>query len=458
MPRPASRRGKLVLGLAAGLALGVVLGWATCTPPPRERVPGGWTVVVWVASESAPDGGIVARLTYPDRPRYGEGTAAVVEVPGADTAGSVNLPPRPAPNPYVAQGLIHVVFAFPGGGRPPLASGGTYDHRGLGSLRVLRDVVRFLRGEALTTAGCAVADLLPYAITQVGLVGLSNGGNTAVVALGLFGKEMAVDWYVGWENPAGVPFTTVDLGGREEPNPAYVPASCRLTPDGVRCEVDYSSLRWDPTARSGASGPRGSLGLGVLYHDQNGSGRYEPGDYALGAYTGTFGGREKRVYSVQALEAAVARGLLGPWPSDVATLEEARAFWAIRDMSRSYGAALAANPDLRVIVIGSVQDHVQNTPDYPHLVLQYQGWREAGIPWIRLNPDSAYVSALAPGVRGAPDNDANSPVSYDSIRGLLAPESVPDPLLQLAAVLELSDRWTLARWEENLSAVLVRTG
>lgn len=457
MPRPPRDRGKLILGLVAGLALGSALGWATCTPPPRERVPGGWTAVVWIASESAPDGGIVVRLTYPDRPRYGEGTAAVVEVPGADTPGSVDLPPHPKPNPYVAQGLIHVVFAFPGGGRPPLPSGGTYDHRGQGSLRALRDVVRLLRGEALTTAGCAVADLLPYSITQVGLIGLSNGGNTAVAALGLFGGEMAVDWYVGWENPAGVPFTTVDLGGREEPNPAYVPGTCRLTPDGVRCEVNYANLRWDPTAHSGTTGPRGGPGLGVLYHDLNGNSRYDPGDYALGTYTGTFGGREKRVHSVQALEAAVARGLLSPWPSDVATLEEARRFWEIRDMSRSYGAALAANPDLRVIVIGSVQDHVQNTPDYPHLVLQYQGWVEAGIPWIRLNPDSAYVSALAPGVRGAPDNDANIPVTYGNIRGLLAPESVPDPILQLAAVLELSDRWTFARWETNRGTVLVRT-
>ncbi len=428
-----------------------------CAPDEPQRLPGGPTVTVWVASEAAPDRGIVVRLTYPDQPRYGDGTAAVVEVPGADTPGSADLSPRPGPDPYVSQGLVHVQFAFPGGGRPPLASGETYDHRGQGSLRALRDVVRFLRGEAFTTTGCGVADLLPYPVTQVGLIGLSNGGNTAVAAFGPFGEEMAVDWYVGWENPAGVPFTTVDLGGWENPNPAYVPGSCRLTPAGVQCEVDYSNLRWDPTARSGAAGPRGSPIPGVLYHDWNGDGRYGLGDYALGAYTGTFGEREKRVYSVQALEAAVARGVLAPWPSDVATLEEARRFWEIRDMSRSYGAALRANPDLRVIVIGSVEDHVQNTPDYPHLVLQYQGWLEAGIPWIRLNPDAAYVSTLVPGVPGAPESDANISVTYGNIRELLAPESVPDPILQLAAVLELADRWTWDRWEKNLSAVLLRT-
>ncbi|MCX7750004.1 MAG: hypothetical protein N2320_00235 [Candidatus Bipolaricaulota bacterium] len=267
---------------------------------------------------------------------------------------------------------------------------------------------------------------------------------------------MDVDWYVGWENPAGVPFTTVDLGGREDPNPAYVPGSCRLTAEGVQCTVDDTQLRWDATARSGGAGPRGGPAFGVLYHDLNRNGRYDSGDYALGAYTGTFGGREKRVYSLAALEAAVARGLLDPWPSDVATVEEARAFWAIRDMSRHYQAALAANPDLRVVVIGSAQDHVQNTPDYPHLVLQYGGWLEAGVRWIRLNPDSAYVLALAPGVGGAPDNDANVPVTYGNVRELLAPESVPDPLLQLAAALELSDRWTWERWEANLSTVLGR--
>ncbi|HEU67750.1 MAG TPA: hypothetical protein ENN53_00725 [Candidatus Acetothermia bacterium] len=66
----------------------------------------------------------------------------------------------------------------------------------MGSLAALPDVVRFLQG-APTTGGCAVTDLLPYPILQVGLIGLSDGGNTAVVALGLFGEAMPVDWYVG---------------------------------------------------------------------------------------------------------------------------------------------------------------------------------------------------------------------------------------------------------------------
>ncbi len=429
---------------------------ATGVPVERQPVSGGWTTVAWVASEAAPDQGIVVRLTYPDRPRYKAGTAAVVEVVGGDSAGSVDLPARPGADPYVAQGLVHVQFAFPGGGRPPLASGGTYDQRGLDSLRALRDVVRFLRGEGRTRNGCAVADLVPYPIHQVGVVGLSNGGNTAVVALGLFGAEMAVDWYVGWENPAGVQFTTVDLGARDRANPAYVPGSGRLSADGAQCEVDYTRLRWDPAAHAPGGSPRGNIGQGVLYHDLNANGRYDPSDYALGAYAGTFSGRTKLVFSPHALEAAVGRGLLDPWPSDVATLDETRAFWAIRDMSRFYALVAAAHPRLRVIVIGSEQDHVQGTADHPHLVLQYQGWQAAGTGWVRLNPDLAYVQALAPGIAAAADNDANTTVTFAHITSLVAGEAVPAPVLQLAAVVELCDRTHTGNWEGNLPTPLVR--
>ncbi|MEW6217012.1 MAG: hypothetical protein AB1543_04970, partial [Candidatus Bipolaricaulota bacterium] len=167
-------------------------------------------------------------------------------------------------------------------------------------------------------------------------------------------------------------------------------------------------------------------------------------------------GQGKRVFSTHALEAAVVHGLFVPWPAGVATLDEARSFWAIRDMSRHYRTALEANPDLRVIVVGSAEDHVQRTPDFAHFVLQYQGWQEAGVRWIRLNPDAAYVLAVAPGVRGQSDNDANAAATYANIACFLASEGVPDPVLQLAAVVELSDRVVAGNWTPNLSGPLPR--
>ena len=450
----------LVIGLSGGYELPHLgLGWAgeraaRCPQVEVQPIVGGRTFVTWLPSEAAPDGGIVVRILYPDRPRYPNETAAVVDVPGADSPGEVRLPR--SRDPLLEQGLIKVKFAFPGGGRPPYQSGGTYDHRGLNSLKALRDVVRYLRGELRDRDGCLISERLPYAITQVGLVGSSNGGNTAVVALGLFGDQMAVDWYVGWENPAGVQFVTVDLGSRRQPNPTYVPGSCRLTPEGAKCDVDYTQLRWDPQARSRGRGPQRTRG--VLYHDLNGNGRYDPSDYPLGAYTGTFGGKEKRVYSTSALEAAVERHLLEPWPEDVATLEEARSFWAIRDMSRYYDEAIEMLPELRVIVIGSIQDHVQGTPDHPHIVLQYQGWQEAGIEWVRLNPDAAYVAAVMGGAAQAVDNDANITVNYENILKLLEPEAIPDEVARAAAVLELSDRVYRGNWQPNLEQPLVQRG
>ena len=234
-----------VLGGTLGLAAGC---------PVAQSVSSGHSLVNWVPSEAALGRGIVVRLSYPNSPRYREGTAAVVIVPGADSSGGVGLQ-GPERDPYLTQGLVRVSFAFPGGGMPPYQSSGTYDHRGLNSLKALRDVVRFLEGEIPEENGCYISDILPYPLLQVGLAGYSNG-NTTVVALGLFGDEMGVDWYVGWENPAGVQFTTVDLGPRNQPLPFYTLCSCRLTPDGAECDIDYTHLAWDGGAVSRGWGPR----------------------------------------------------------------------------------------------------------------------------------------------------------------------------------------------------------
>ncbi|HIP99024.1 TPA: hypothetical protein EYH33_00550 [Candidatus Bipolaricaulota bacterium] len=317
----------------------------------------------------------------------------------------------------------------------------------------LRDVVRFLHGELPAEGGCFISDILPYPVLQVGLIGSSNGGNTAMVALGLFGAEMGVDWYVGWENPAGVQFTTVDIGSRRKSLPGYVPCSCKLTPAGTECNVDYTHLRWDGEAVSRGWGPQGRGTRGVLYHDLNGNGSYEEGDYVLGASPGTFNGVEKRVYSTAALEAVAERGLRDPWPLEVATLEEAQAYWAICDISRYYDEVLQALPDLTAIVIGSQVDHVQVAPDHPHILLQYWGWQEAGTYWVRLNPDSAYVELLF-GRPGAVDNPAGTPVDCRNIAGMLEPEAIPDRITRAAAALELSDRTQYGSWAPDLSTVL----
>ncbi len=451
----------IILGLFGGCELlHQDFGWADartarCSQPAIQPIARGKTFATWIPSEAAPERGIVVRLIYPDRPRYPEGTAAVVEVPGGDSPGGVDLPPRGFTDPFVTQGLIQVKFAFPGGGRPSLASGGTYDHRGLDSLRAVRDVVRFLRGELSEQNGCSINDLLPYEIAQLGLIGPSNGGNTAIVALGLFAEEMDVDWYVGWENPAGTQFATVDLGSRDQSNPAYIPGSCHMTAEGAQCDVDYSQLRFDPQAPQRGHPPQGRGRRGVLYHDLNGNGRYDERDYALGTYVGIFNGEEKLVYSLPGLEAAVERDLFNSWPEGAATAEETRGYWQIRDMSRYYDDVMENRPELRVIVIGSRKDHVQGTPDYPHIALQYQGWQEAGITWVRLNPDAVYVEAAVGRALPVTDNEANMAADYTNIVELVEPEVARDEDLRLAAALELSDRMYSNTWSANLDKKLL---
>ena len=445
--------GRLTVWVSVLLVAWFPLGASGGCPPP-EPISGGATLVTWIPSEAAPGRGIVVRISYPDSPRYPEGTAAVVIVPGADSSGGVGLQ-GPERDPYLPQGLVRVSFAFPGGGKPPYQSSGTYDHRGLDSLRALRDVVRFLQGEIPEENGCFISDILPYSLLQVGLTGYSNGGNTAVVALGLFGDEMGVDWYVGWENPAGVQFTTVDLGSRNQSLPFYTPCSCRLTPDGAKCDIDYTHLAWDGGAVSRGWGPQGRDTRGVLFYDLDGNGRYDPGDYVLGAYPGTFDGTEKRVYSTSILEAAVERGLIDPWPEGVATLDEARDYWALRDMSRYYDDAIARLPRPAAIVIGSETDHVQATPDHPHILLQYLGWQEAGIPWVRINPDASYVELFHPRGDQPVEAPAGSEFDCHSIASVLEPETIPDSLTQAASALELADRTYLGDWSADLSAPLV---
>jgi hypothetical protein len=91
-------------------------------------------------------------------------------------------------------------------------------------------------------------------------------------------------------------------------------------------------------------------------------------------------------------------------------------------------------------------------------VLQYQGWQGAGMKWVRLNPDAAYVQAVMGGAAQAVDNDANIPVNYSNIVGMLEPEAVPDAITHAAAALELSDRVYTDNWQANLDGPLVQLG
>jgi hypothetical protein len=401
-----------------------------------------------IPSEVAGSEGLLVRILYPKNiglARYTvDGAPVVVFVPGADSPSSINPDTHATDRLINGQGIIYIYFNFPGG----YGSGGTYDSRGPVSQQALKDILLFALNKKTDSEGFTLKELIPYANTEnVGVVGWSNGGNITTVVFHKYGSELdGIDYYVGYENPAGDEYVVVDLGSRSQPNPAYQPYSTVLDPvEGSVSILDTTHLKF-------------SLSEGAFYFDFNGNNVYDTGDYRCGYrdYNGL------RYFSTEILKAASDKGIT--LPPNIAGLEEATAYWSERDMSRHFSQAASNMKTLRgVIVFSSSEDHVQGTPDYPHIVVNYTGWLSAGVDFVRLNPDSSYVKTLfslsgidTTGVNFT-DNDANITVTLYNAATMTEPElDVPllDTYYITAAVLEMADRLQYNNWEPNLSKVL----
>jgi hypothetical protein len=162
-------------------------------------------------------------------------------------------------------------------------------------------------------------------------------------------------------------------------------------------------------------------------------------DFPLVAYEAEGG---LRVYSRPATHAMADLGIFpDPWPSDIATPEEAERFWDLREAVRLYPAALQNLPDLMGMVLASTRDHVQVAPDRPHIRQAFEGWMAAG-GWVRINPSPEYVAELLPPGREPehlPDNPPNTPPSAWAAPDYTYPEGL-DSVYQAAAVHEMADR------------------
>ena len=143
----------------------------------------GQVVTTFIPSEAAAPEGVAVQLILPETGRYSGAAPVAIFVPGADSPSGIG----PAQLSLAEQGVILLQFAFPGGGRPPLRSGGTYDQRGEACIAALRDVILFAAGRLPDAQGRTIQDLvgpgLSVATDDVGLVGWSNGGNIATVVL-----------------------------------------------------------------------------------------------------------------------------------------------------------------------------------------------------------------------------------------------------------------------------------
>jgi len=435
----------------------------------------------------------------PKRPRFEDGAPIVVRV----------TPPLSAHPPVThdvlgltALGFAVVEFQYP--------RGESFDAGGPNCKRALADVLLFAMGKKADVQGQTIDQHVSLALRTdvVGVIGMSHGGNAAVTTLESFPQELSdLSFYVSYESPCATgpdslgDMVTVDGGSiTADPNP-FQDADGNGYPwdDGrnpfysVGEGIDYSSLTWDSEAMTLLRGAGREPTSGVMFLDGNGNrkvdtakirleaqgssssgqqGRQAPGrvttdlnrngqidsteDFLLGCMPYAFNKSRVRVYSLAATLAAANGPFSRGFPRHVAPPQRARQFWSERDMAAGFDELTGTFSDLLVCIYSGREDHVQTQPDYPHIRAQYDGLLEAGIDFVKLNPDPVYVRkyfgatdkklpANAPGTELTPENVAAKTMPVRRPAG---------HLLITAAIAEMADRVVAGERKAFLDAVL----
>jgi len=243
----------------------------------------------------------------------------------------------------------------------------------------LSDVIQFAMGLKADTAGKYLhnytSPLKPLA-ENVGLIGISNGGNAAISVAGLHGNKLStLGWILNWESPVGDGMPTIEAGAINHGyNPLVNPAYNDIT--GI---FDYTKLRWNDTVAVG-------IALhGGFYFEANANTTLDLGvDFVVQplVYPTIWG--LKGFYSVSLMRAAYERAVypLRP-PAHLPDSTQNRTFWETRNGVNWIDSSVVRIPNLFFLVIASKQDHAQAAPDYPHILIQYEGFREAGARLVR---------------------------------------------------------------------------
>ncbi|MBP7867361.1 MAG: hypothetical protein KA419_15605 [Acidobacteria bacterium] len=409
------------------------------------------------SSTGVSGGALAVRLFVPaaGHARFADGAPVIVVCQGGTSAGDLN---NPFPPPL--DDVVVVSFLFPGGRQGPFTSSGTYDDRGERSIQAVCDVIRYAAGLSVDSTGKTIAQRCPVPVktANVGAIGLSNGGNMVAAVAARHGAELAgvLRYVIQWESPVSSQIATVDLGGY------------RLI-DGESHAVDFNALNpryqgYGPLEASVYTAdirynPAGTV---PVFHDGNGDGVYtvaynpatgeslpdldfdgvlEMGeDFPLGAYT--LAGRS--VYSrtvSRALEANNAFG--GAWPASILTVDEADAFWDLREAVRLAEDAVDGLPGLEVMFTAGVRDHVQSRPDKPHVRQGFESWSTRG-PWVQINPGPEYLVALLPSLAGRTDLPHNAPntppADWANPAGWCYPSDVSSGIVNAGAVRQMAER------------------
>jgi hypothetical protein len=464
----------IFLALPLFLGLAILLAPSHCPGRPDDfpDMPAG-SVQIFLPSSAAPEQGLALKIFYPATAnrRYAEGAPVAVFAPGGHGAG--NIPQKTEDEDANRYGYIIIYFLMPGGASGDIRSGGSYDYRGPDCQRALADVLLYASGASEDSDGQTIAKRVPFALTNnVGIIGSSNGGNLALTTLGFLGSELgAVKWFVAWESPIGDQTVTTELSTVEgQFNPYYIAGSSTVTEcpwpgldDVLAFDAHVPFVLIDP-----ANNQPFSVN-GVLFLDSNGNGVLDSTEISFHPLGGpgiiSNGSHKPKAYTsfelAQAVDGQSSR-IFGnnappPW---LANRSEVESYWSSRDGSLQIGAAHTARPDLMVISLASFEDHVQRQPDHPHVRSHVQGWLAAAQPFVRVNPDAAYLSYVTGlAADNFPDNDANRELPYPGIEPYLVPEQADnirlDPFLTPAATIELADRVYRGDLSANLDQVLI---
>lgn len=415
--------------------------------------------VVRIPSTVGGKEGLVVRVSPPAKTRFAEGAPVVVHVPGGFSRGDI----MSSPGRLSDFGMVDVLFLFPEGEGPAgegkiEKSGGKWDWRGRDCMRALADVLAFASGQVKSTEGKSIQDYtggIAVLTKEVGVIGWSLGGTTVAGALGLFGKSLPnVKWYASFESPYGEGVINGEFGTRGQSNKFY----------NAKTQIlDTSTLRYAPEIPiafmrrpvPGAEDVKGSL-----YLDGNGNGKFdEDADVLLSGIVVT-PGPPFSYYSPLLTRAAEKQKVFGDkWPAHIGTLKQTTEFTALRDGVSHIKTIVKSMPQLAVIVYAGEEDHVQQTADHRHILLQHNGFLDAGVRWGRLNPDINYVemvSARRPpravqnpaGKRFSPENIIAATLQSPRDGGPPSSEAVS------AAAIELADRTRANVWTLTLDRVL----
>lgn len=435
----------------------------------------------------------------PKRPRFEDGAPIVVRV----------TPPLSAHPPVThdvlgltALGFAVVEFQYP--------RGESFDAGGPNCKRALADVLLFALGKKPGIQGQTISQFLtiPVRTDVVGVVGMSHGGNAAVTTMESFPRELSdLSFYVSYESPCGTgpdslgDMVSVDGGSiTADPDPfrdadgnGYPWDDGRNPFYSVGSGIDYSSIAWDSNAMTLLRGAGEEPTSGVMFLDGNGNrkvdsakirmegqssggsdrrGQRSPGrvttdmnrngqidsteDFLLGCLPYAFNKSPVRVYSLAATLAAARGPFSRGFPRHVAPPQRAREFWSERDMAAGFDKLSGVFSDLFVCIYSGREDHVQTQPDYPHIRAQYSGLLQAGIDWVKLNPDPVYVREFFGAAdKKLPANPPGIELTPENVAAKTMPVRRPaGHLLLTAAIAEMADRVAAGERQAFLDSVL----